>query len=173
MAEDAWKRFVDLYTPLIFFWARKLGLQEPDAADLVQEVLALLVQKMPAFVYERQGSFRGWLRIVLRNKWRERQRGRNRASPPGGAAALEDVADSDEGLDVTEAEFQRELTRRALELMQSEFQPNTWKACWEHVAEGRQAADIARELGITVNAVYLATSRVLRRLRQEFAGILD
>jgi RNA polymerase sigma-70 factor, ECF subfamily len=54
--------------------------------------------------------------------------------------------------------------------MQAEFQPATWKACWECAAVGRPAAEVAAELGMTVNAVYLATSRVLRRLRQELAG---
>jgi RNA polymerase sigma-70 factor (ECF subfamily) len=169
----AWQRFVDLYTPLLHYWARRLGLQEQDSADLVQEVFALLLQKMPAFTYNRQGSFRGWLRIVMRNKWCERKRSRSPQAMPGGDAALQDVADPDPGLDLTEAEFQRELTRRALELMQTEFRPTTWKACWEHVVGGRQAADVAQELGLTVNAVYLATSRVLRRLRQELAGMLD
>jgi len=57
--------------------------------------------------------------------------------------------------------------------MQNEFQPVTWKACWEYVVGGRDPESIASELGITVNAVYLAKSRVLRKLRQELAGLLD
>lgn len=60
-----------------------------------------------------------------------------------------------------------------MEVMQQEFQPTTWKACWEHVVGGRPAIDVARELNITPNAVYLAKSRVLRRLRQELEGLLD
>ena len=64
----AWSRFVELYTPLIYFWARKCGLQSPDAADLVQDVLTLLVDKLPEFQYDRSGSFRGWLRTVTLNK---------------------------------------------------------------------------------------------------------
>ena len=65
------------------------------------------------------------------------------------------------------------LARRALELMRTEFETNTWRACWESVVSERAAADIAAELGITVNAVYLAKSRVLRRLREEFADLLE
>ena len=57
--------------------------------------------------------------------------------------------------------------------MKTEFQPTTWQACWEHVVTGRPAAAVAQQLGITVNAVYLAKSRVLRRLRQELEGLLD
>ena len=72
-----------------------------------------------------------------------------------------------------EVEYQQYVTRRALELMQSEFQPTTWKAFWENVVNERPAADVAAELGLTENAVYLAKGRVLRRLRQELAGLLD
>ena len=56
--------------------------------------------------------------------------------------------------------------------MQTEFRPTTWKACWEHVVAGRPAAEVAAELGVSVNAVYLAKSHVLSRLRQEMAGLL-
>ena len=63
--------------------------------------------------------------------------------------------------------------RRALELMQADFQPTTWKACWEYAVQGRPAEEVARELDTTVAVVYAAKSRVLRRLRQELAGLLD
>jgi RNA polymerase sigma-70 factor (ECF subfamily) len=70
----AWERFVELYTPLLLYWARRRGLQHQDAADLVQDVLTVLVRKLPEFTYDRRRSFRGWLRTVLLNKWRDRQR---------------------------------------------------------------------------------------------------
>src|SRR5688572_29289901 len=72
--EEAWCRFVDLYTPLIYYWARKVGAQPQDAADLVQDVFTLLVRKMPGFTYDEHRSFRGWLRVVTLNKWRESRR---------------------------------------------------------------------------------------------------
>ena len=62
--DQAWARFVDLYTPLLFYWARRLGCQESEAADLVQEVLLLLVRKLPGFTYDQHKSFRGWLRTI-------------------------------------------------------------------------------------------------------------
>jgi RNA polymerase sigma-70 factor (ECF subfamily) len=170
--EAAWGRFAQLYTPLFYFWARRLGLQEQDAADLVQEVFTLLVLKMPEFAYNQQKSFRGWLRTVLHNKWRERQRRGNRVGIANGSE-INNVAVSDDVKALSEAEFQQHLAIRAMELMKAEFQPTTWKACWEHVVCDRDPAEVARELGITVNAVYLAKSRVLRRLRQELAGMLE
>jgi RNA polymerase sigma-70 factor (ECF subfamily) len=75
--------------------------------------------------------------------------------------------------ELLEEEHRRYLVRRALELMQGDFQPTSWKACWEHTVNARPAADVAAELGISENAVYIASCRVLRHLRQELAGLLD
>jgi RNA polymerase sigma-70 factor (ECF subfamily) len=82
--------------------------------------------------------------------------------------AAEAAADS-----FSEVEYRQQLVARALELMQAEFQPTTWKACWEFVVAGRPAAEVGRQLGISENAVHLAKGRVLRRLRQELEGLLD
>jgi RNA polymerase sigma-70 factor (ECF subfamily) len=169
--QRAWERFVQLYTPLLFTWARRLGLPEHDAADLVQDVLVQLVRKLPEFTYDRHQSFRGWLWTVTLNKWREKRR-RPRA-PTDGQADLNQVADSDPVAAFDEADYRRHVLSRALELMQAEFHPNTWKACWEHVVCGRPAAEVAAELGVSTGAVYVAKSRVLRRLRQELQGLLD
>ena len=67
----------------------------------------------------------------------------------------------------------RAFLARALELMRTNFQPTTWKACWELIVNGRSAAEVATELGISENAVYLAKGRVLRVLRRELQGLLD
>jgi DNA-directed RNA polymerase specialized sigma24 family protein len=69
--DAAWARFVDLYTPLLYHWARRTGLAQAQAADLVQDVLVVLVRKLPEFTYDRTRSFRSWLRTVTLNKWRE------------------------------------------------------------------------------------------------------
>jgi RNA polymerase sigma-70 factor, ECF subfamily len=169
--QQAWGRFVEMYTPLLYYWACRMGLQESDAADLVQEVFAILVAKLPEFVYDRKKSFRGWLRTILHNKWRDQQR---RAAPPmQPGSKLADQASPEETETFWEIEYREQLVGRALELMQSEFQPTTWRACWEVVVSGRPVAEVARELGITVDSVYAAKSRVLRRLRKELEGLLD
>ena len=169
---EAWDRLVELYTPLLFDWARRVGLREPDAADLVQDVFTTLLQKLPQFAYNAQGSFRRWLRTVLLNKWREARRSRAAAVGTGAGEPI-DCPGPDNVAELAEEEYRRSLSVRALQLMQAEFQPTTWKACWEHVACSRPAADVAAELGVSVNAVYLAAGRVLRRLREELEGLLD
>jgi RNA polymerase sigma-70 factor (ECF subfamily) len=167
-----WERFVRLYTPLLLHWATRAGLQRDDAADLVQDVLMTLMRKMRDFDYDGAKSFRSWLRTVTLNHWRDRLK-RRATRPLPTSDSMGDV-EGEEGLArMIDAEFQKALTSRALELMQTEFQPHVWKACWEHAVQGRPASDVAAELGMTSGAVYTATSRVLARLRQELAGMLD
>jgi RNA polymerase sigma-70 factor, ECF subfamily len=93
--EEAWSRFVRLYTPLLYYWCRRIGLHEQDAADLVQDVLAHLVRKLPEFKYDSVGSFRNWLRVVTVNKWRERQRKRRFPSSINGEELEQVAADGD------------------------------------------------------------------------------
>jgi RNA polymerase sigma-70 factor (ECF subfamily) len=161
-----------MYTPLLFAWAGRLGLTGHDAADLVQDVFAVLVEQLPQFQYDAQKSFRAWLKTVLLNRWRQLRR-KQTAEKRTADADLAEVADTVVVPEFEEEEYRRHLVRRALALMQAEFQPVTWKACWEFVVCDRPAAEVATDLGITSNAVYLAKSRVLRRLREELQGLLD
>jgi RNA polymerase sigma-70 factor (ECF subfamily) len=167
--EEAWARFAALLTPLLRCWAGPpgYGLPPADADDLIGDVLADLVRKLPGFADTPGRSFLPWLRRVFHDKWVERRRnavsraaGSSGSSPPPGCGLAE------------EAE-RRILARRALELMRTEFDPATWRACWETLGEGRSAAEVAAELGMTENAVYVARCRVVRLLRREMEGLLD
>jgi RNA polymerase sigma-70 factor (ECF subfamily) len=170
--ESAWGRLVDLVTPILFGWARRCGESEHDAADLVQEVFVVLVQTLPTFASPPNGRFRGWLRTVLLNQLRDRKRREVRAdrvlAQRSREVSLPDVAEL-----FREEDYHKELAWRELELMQAEFAPATWKACWETVVGGRPPGEVARELGISENAVYIARCRVLRRLRQELGGLVE
>jgi RNA polymerase sigma-70 factor (ECF subfamily) len=169
---EAWERFVALYAPLIYSWGRRAGLQDADAADLVQDVLATLVRALPSFSYDQHRSFRRWLRTVTLNKWRDRRKTRA-AQPLPGDDGLEEVVSPEDPDAFWETEYRRHLVDRALQVMQADFQPATWKACWQYVVEGRPAVVVAAELGLTPGAVCAARFRVLDRLRQELAGLLD
>lgn len=170
--QAAWERFVQLYTPLLRHWARRLGLQGADADDVVQDVFAVLVEKLPEFRYDPARRFRGWLWTILANKCRTRRR-----RPVGWRKPLDEELEAltapDPAAESDEAEYRQYLTQRALELLQGEFQPATWQAFREFAIAGRPAAEVARELHLSENAVYLAKARVLRRLRRELAGLLD
>jgi RNA polymerase sigma-70 factor (ECF subfamily) len=149
----------------------RFGMTEADAADATQEVLLLTIRTLPSFEYDKSRCFRAWLKTVLANVWRKQQRTKSRASAPN--ADAEQAIASPEGDPFDEVEHRDYLVRRALQIAEKDFEPTTWKACVEFVMKGRPAADVARELGITVNAVYIAKSRVMRHLRAELDGMLD
>jgi RNA polymerase sigma-70 factor (ECF subfamily) len=171
--QAVWERFVDLYTPLLFTWASRLGLSGHDAADLVQDIFAVLVEKLPQFRYDPQRSFKAWLKTLLLNRWRKQQRRRAVANQVAVGSDLDQVPGPENIPEFEEEEYRRHLVARALALMRAEFEPSTWQACWEFVVQGRPAAAVAAELGVSVNAVYVAKSRVLRRLRAELRGLLE
>jgi RNA polymerase sigma-70 factor, ECF subfamily len=164
-----WERFYDLYNPLLYFWARKL-VPVGEADDLVQDVLLLVMQKLPSYVGTEDRRFLAWLRAVMLNRWRDLGRRAAVRQCAGEAAALEEIAADDDLSDVAEDEARTLLMRRALQIMRSDFEPTTWRACWEAVACGRAAAEVADELGVSVDVVYSASYRVIRRLRNELAG---
>ena len=109
-AGDAWDRFVKLYTPLLYYWARQGGLQQDDAADLVQDVFLVLVRKLPEFCYDGPGCFRAWLRKVTLNKLRDQCKQR---VPDLLGSAIADVdvpAEADEVALFEEEEYRQHLT---------------------------------------------------------------
>lgn len=162
-----------LYTPLLYFWARRSGETEHDAADLVQEVFIAILKAIPTFRHDsRGGQFRAWLRTIMMNKLRDRKRREMRGEKALARQAQEPML-PDHVEAFWEAEYHAELARRALKLMQTEFAPATWQACWETVVQGRPTPEVARELGITENAVYVAKCRVIRRLREELSGLVE
>jgi RNA polymerase sigma-70 factor (ECF subfamily) len=171
--EETWTRFVELYTPLLYHWARHAGLQEQDAADLVQDVFTTLVRKMPGFVYDPRKGFRSWLRAVTFNQWRDNIKRRGKGALAIDGEALANLPSPDDPDPFWEAEYRNLLVGRALQVMRADFQPTTWRACWESIVNDKSAAQVAGELGISENSVYVAKCRVLRRLRKELEGLMD
>lgn len=164
---------MELYTPLMFYWSRQHGLNATDAADLVQDILATLVVKLASFEYNADQRFRGWLHTVTLNRARDWNR-RNFLRPgTEHSSFMERVAAGPRSDAFDEVEYRNFLIERAKKLIAAEFEPVTWAACWKYVAEDRSAADVAVELGISPNAVRVAKCRVLKRLRDELAGLLE
>jgi RNA polymerase sigma-70 factor (ECF subfamily) len=170
---------VALYTPLIQHWLGRYWLQSSDTDDLTQEVLTTVVRELPHFRHDlRQGAFRRWLRTVavnrLRNFWRDR-RARPRTLGDGAfEAVLAQLEDPESELSrLWDEEHDRHVVRRLVQLIEPEFEPTTWQAFRALVLEGKKTHEAAAELGVSVNAVRIAKARVLKRFRQEIAGLID
>jgi len=174
----AWSRLAKIYGPLVYQWSRRCGLAPEDSADVAQEVFAAVAQKVATFHRDdANGTFRGWLWTITRNKVRDHaRRASGKAQATGGTEAyveLQQLADTagEPWSDNTErSAIDRGLARRALELIRAEFETNTWQAFLQATVDGRTAAQIAQELGMTKHAVHQAKYRVLHRLRAELDG---
>jgi RNA polymerase sigma-70 factor (ECF subfamily) len=176
---EAWTRLIKLYGPIIYRWARDAGLQESDAADVVQDVFSSLMKHIGRF--SRAGpsdTFRGWLWTITRNRIRDHYRAlRKQTQAAGGTDArqrLEQLPERPPDPDSEDGSLEvGGLRRRALELVREEFDPRTWTAFWRSAVEGDRPADVAADLGVSTWAVYKARSRVLQRLRCELDGLSD
>ena len=171
--QQAWSQFVELYTPLMFYWARRTGLNSDDAADLVQDVLTLLVRKLPELRYERDKSFRGWLRTITLNKWRELYRRRSLPMVEAGESELTMIPDMVDSNEFWNVQFKQELVSRAIQMMESEFSPKTWIACQEFVFGDSTAEQVAAKHNLSVWTVYSAKAKLLKKLRERLEGMLD
>ena len=170
---DAWRSLVELYGPLVFDWCRRKGLQPEDAADVTQEVFQAVAANIATFRKDRPGdSFRKWLWTITQNKLNDflRSRGAQPEATGGSEAQARLLAvpeqSSPSDPSARSAADLAPLLARALDSVRAEFEPTTWQAFWQTTVDGRLPADVAADLGVSVNAVYKAKSRVLRRLRE-------
>jgi RNA polymerase sigma-70 factor, ECF subfamily len=176
--EDSWQRLDDLYRPLIRHWLRRDPTLGEEAEDLTQEIMSVLVREVRGFRRQRTGSFRRWLRAITvhRLQWFQRtRRGRPQAcGGPPGESPLTQLADPASELSRSwDREHDEHVVRRLLDLLEPEFEPDTLLAFRRVVLDEVKPAQVAAEMGKSVNAVLLAKSRVLQRLRQEAAEFLD
>jgi RNA polymerase sigma-70 factor (ECF subfamily) len=173
---DAWREFVHLYGPVVYGFARKRGLQDADAADLMQEVLRSVARNAEPMEYDpKRGTFRGWLYTVARDmvfNFLSSQRNKPRGTgDPAVRERLDEVPgrpeDRGEDWDDWELDCRRRLSAKAMEVVRDLVEPNTLRAFWGTAVEGRAAQEVGGELKMTPGAVYVAKSRVLTRLRHE------
>lgn len=174
---EDWTRFVALYQPFIERFIRLDPALSADAQDICQEVMTKLVEHLPRFRRERDGSFRAWLKTITVNEvnhyWRRRNRGRNIGGDEGQVlgAALRDPRN--ELNQLWEREYCGHVLRRLQELVEPEFSSTTWRAFCLRVLEEKSTEEAATTLGISKNAVDIAKSRVLARLREEAAELIE
>lgn len=169
--EGDWRRLLDVYGSLLRGWLARSGVPRADHDDVIQEVLMVVVRKVNEFEHRGPGAFRAWLRSILANHLKKYFRDRPPSLP---AVDLDQVAAADSVIGKAwDREHDEHLAARALRIVEKDFAPETWAAFTRHVLDRRPAIEIANELGLSVNSVLLAKSRVLKRLRAELSGLVD
>jgi RNA polymerase sigma-70 factor (ECF subfamily) len=172
-----WSRFQDIYLPLIKAWLARIAGTRDERDDLAQEVMVVLVRELHVFRTQGKGSFRAWLRQITVNQSRAYFKKR-RKRPLVGLSKDEDQFLSQ--LEDPNSELSREwdqdhdrhVSQKLLLLVKNDFTPATWDAFCQFALEGNPAGEVAKNLGISENAVLLAKSRILKRLRREARDFL-
>lgn len=168
----AWNRLVALYAPLVWHWCRSCHLQEQDQADIFQEVFQAVASHLDQFQRSAQGTFRGWLRTITRNKVCDLFRRRQHEPIGAGGSDAQRWLNQQPGPDLFAEDSQAEkaaeqgLIHRALGQIRLEFTERTWQAFWRTAVEEQASGDVAEDLGMSAGAVRVAKCRVLQRLRE-------
>ncbi len=170
--QSAWEAFLQIYQPLIYQLARRRGVQEADAREVTQEVLIAVAGAIGRWETDPQrGSFRGWLSKITRNlvvnhviRQSRHPRGSGDSDIKRWLEARPDPHSEESAL--FDREEERQTFRWAADRVRSEFRETTWQAFWRTAVDGRDAAAVAGELGVTVGIVYVSRSRVMKRLRE-------
>lgn len=172
----AWSQFVDVYAPLIYGFARKQGLQDADAADLLQDVLRSVAGAISRLDYDaRRGSFRGWLFTIARNHLRDFGARRARVVQGSGDTGVRNLLEQQPDGDEADwnIEYERRVFAWASEETQREVEESTWQAFWQSAVEGKPVKEVAASLQMSVAAVYLAKSRVMKRLKDRIRSLQE
>ena len=176
--DDDWRRLLELYQPLLRAWTARVGVTPSDSDDLAQEVLLVVFREVGGFERRRTGAFRAWLRTILVHRVRDYFRSQKyRPTATGDSAFLQTLAEleSPDGAlsRLWDRDHDEHVAAALMQRVQVDFAPATWQAFLRHVLDGVPAPRVAEELGLSLNSVLLAKSRVFKRLRQESAGFLD
>ena len=174
----AWHRLVQLYGGLVYSWCRKLGVSQADAADVFQEVFRSVHTHIADFRRDEPGhTFRGWLWTITRNKIRDHfRRVAGRPQATGGTDAmlqLLNFAEEQSSMlgEQSQSWQQSSSFLAGMEMVQAEFEDRTWQAFWRTTVDDVPTSVAATELEMSINAVRLAKSRVLRRLREQLDAL--
>lgn len=170
MDTDQWSRLVHTFGPIVYRWCRSSGVSETESPDVVQEVFASVARGIGKFErVKEQGSFRAWLATLTRSRVRDyyRQRAKQQAAV-GGSDAMNALLQQAESIESTICadSIESPIIRATLDAVRVEFESTTWDAFWQTAVEGKLAADVAKQIGISVASVYQSKSRILKRLRK-------
>ncbi len=167
-----WSEFARKYAPLILGWCRRWGLQDADADDVVQDVLARIAARMRSFEYDASKSFRAYVKTLAHYTWCDLIEARKRAGIGGsGDTAVIDQLDGLPARDDLQARladaFDQEILDEASARVRLRVEPRTWEAFMLTAVEGLSGAEVATRTGMEVATVFKAKSKVQKMLREE------
>jgi RNA polymerase sigma-70 factor (ECF subfamily) len=172
---EAWTEFTEAYEPFLYRYARRRGLQDADARELTQEVFLGVARAIGRWKPDdERARFRTWLFRIARNQTVNLLSSRTRevtVDSTAWIAASDDLVEDDQNARCEEDEYRREVFLYAAARVQQDVQQTTWAAFWRTTIVGEAAQDVAVALGISRGLVYVARSRVIRRLRAEIKRI--
>lgn len=174
---DAWQEFIEIYQPLVFHLAIRKGLQQADALDTTQEVLARVAKAIDRWDPDpNKGSFRGWLSTITRNLVIEFLRSKNRLPITSDNSSVDqlirEVPESCQESQIFDLEEKRQVFAWAVEKIRPSFKDSTWQAFWKSSVENQDVEAVAKEIGITKGAVYIARSRVMSKFKHQIQKYL-
>ena len=173
-SEHAWTEFLEVYEDALYRFCRRRGLQDADARDVLQDVLAAVNRKLPSWDHDsNRGSFRGWLFRVARNMTADViARRANKEKATGDSLVAKLLSDQPETIQAKfEEDYQKSLFDWASQRVKSKVNDETWKAFYLAAIEGQSAQTVAAKLNISVGSVYTSKCRIVARIRNEVENL--
>jgi RNA polymerase sigma factor (sigma-70 family) len=171
---ESWRTFMELYAPLVYRYGRRRALQDADAADLTQEVMGEVARDIRSFHYQpERGRFRDWLLTIARRRLIRFQSRRARHPLASLGSELPEPTGADEPDPDWNEAFNARVLDVALRRIRPRFEASSWRVFERVWLEHRPAAEAADELSMSIEAVYMAKSRILRRLEEEVEDIAE
>ena len=167
----AWTEFLGIYQPVVLRMARRRGLQDADAQDVMQQVFLSISKSIEGWIPgDLQPPFRAWLTTIARNAITKALT-RRPHDVASGSTSMVDLLEAQLDPQATTAEIlaeaRKELIRWATEQIRSEFSEATWNVFWRTAIEGVPIAEVAKSTGRSAGAVYVARYRVIARLKDK------
>lgn len=166
---DSWREFVAIYEPVIYRVAVRRGMQHADAMELVQRVLLAVARAVDRFQPDAERArFRTWLHRITHNEFCKEYAAtcKHAASGDSKVQAILNQHPSQENEDDFTREHRQTVFRWAAAQVKPLVKPSTWQAFWRTSVDGIPATSVAKELGLSVGAIYIARSRVMARLQK-------
>lgn len=173
--DAAWLEFFGIYQPVVYRMARRRGLQDADAHDVMQQVFGSVARSIDRWVAgENQPPFRAWVAAITRNAVTKALVRRPKDRAAGSTSVLQMLhgqADPAGTAEEMQNEARREAVRWATKQIQPEFTEQTWKIFWQTSIEGVPIAEAARSSGRSTGAIYVTRYRVIARLKEKVAEL--